>query len=103
MIIVKSVENVPVRLSQERWEHIIKRHPEMKYQKERVLETIENPDLVQKGDFGGRLAIKFYEDTPLTSKFLVVIYKEVSKLDGFIITAYYTNKPSGRRKALWKR
>jgi hypothetical protein len=67
------------------------------------LETVTIPDLIQEGDFGEFLAVKFYEKTPLTSKYLVVIYKEVIDTDGFIITAYYATKPSERRKILWKR
>jgi hypothetical protein len=75
----------------------------MDVQKEYVLETVTIPDLIQEGDFGEFLAVKFYEKTPLTSKYLVVIYKEVIDTDGFIITAYYATKPSERRKILWKR
>ncbi len=103
MIIIKSIRNIPIRLSVERWNHIIKRHPEMKRQKGKVLKTIEKPDLIQEGDFGELLAIKFFRSTPLTSKHLVVIYKEVSEEDGFIITTYFTNQPSQRRKTIWKR
>ncbi len=103
MIIVKSRNNVSLRLTNERWNHIAQRHPEMDGQKERVLETVTEPDLIQQGDFGELIAIKFYEKTPLTSKYLVTIYKEVVDTDGFIITAYYASKPSERRKTLWKR
>lgn len=103
MIIVESKNNISVRLTSERWEHIMKRHPEMENQKERVLETITNPDFIQKADFGELIAGKFYKKTPLTSKYLVTIYKEVSKTDGFVITAYYATKPSERRQMLWKR
>lgn len=103
MIIVKSRNNIPIRLTTERWGHIIKRHPEMENQKECVLETISNPDLIQNGDFGEMIAVRFYEKTPLTSKYLVTIYKEVAELDGFVITAYYATRPSERRKTLWKR
>jgi len=103
MIIVKSIHNVPIRLTSERWLHILNRHPEMENQKDRVLETVANPDLIQEGDFDEFLAIKYFENTPLTSKFLVVIYREVNEIEGFIITAYFTNIPSERRKTLWKR
>lgn len=103
MIIIKSKNNVPVRLTIERWEHIIRRHPEMAEQKEQVLETVNNPDIIQQGDFGELMAIRFYERTPLTSKYLVAIYKESSATDGFVITAYYAKKPSERRETIWKR
>lgn len=103
MIIVKSKNNVSLRLTKERWNHIVLRHPELDGQKEQVLETVTEPDLIQQGDFGEFIAIKFYERTPLTSKYLVVIYKEVKDTDGFIITTYYASKPSERRKIVWKR
>ena len=73
----------------------------MENQKEHVLETISNPDLIQNGDFGELIALKFYQKTPLTSKYLVTIYKEIAKADGFVITAFYATKPSERRITLW--
>ena len=97
---VISVNNVPIRLTNERWEHIIRRHPEMDGEGEKVLETISNPDIIQKGDRNELIAIKFYADTPLTSKYLVVMYKELSSTDGFVITAYFTNKPA-EREIIW--
>ena len=102
MIIVKSTNNISIRLTTERWQHIIMRHPEMDDQKERVLETLTDPHLIQEGDFGALISIRFYKETPLTSKYLVVIYKEDRNEDGYVITAYYTTKPSERRKILWK-
>ena len=71
--------------------------------KGQVLETLTEPDLIQQGDFGELIAIRFFEKTPLTSKHLVVIYKEVIDIDGFVITAYFASKPSERRKTVWKR
>ena len=103
MLIVKSVTGVPVRLTTERWDHISTRHPEMQTQKEQVLETVQFPDLVQRGDFGELLAVRHYPSTPLTKKYLIVVYREVSQEDGFVLTAYLTNRPAGRRETIWKR
>lgn len=91
-----SINTVAIRLTTERWEHIIRRHPEMWRENEKVLEKVRNPDIIQKGDRNELIAIKFYADTPLTSKYLIVLYKELSSTDGFVITAYFTNKPAGR-------
>ncbi len=74
----------------------------MQDQKERVLETISSPDLLQNGDSGELLAVRFYRQTPLTAKHLIVAYREVSEQDGFILTAYFTNAPSKRRGIIWK-
>jgi len=102
MIIVYSINGAPIRLTTERWEHIILRHPEMVGEKDKVVETLTYPDLIQKGDYVTLIAIKFYNETPLTSKYLVVVYKEINKIDGFVLTAYFTSKPSERREILWK-
>lgn len=103
MPIVYSCNNIPIRLTDERWQHIVERHPEMATQRERVLETVSRPEMIQQGDYGELLAIHFYHKTPLTQKYLVVVYKEIGVDDGFIITAYFTTQPSVRRIVLWKR
>jgi hypothetical protein len=103
LLIIHSKNNVPVRLTIERWNHIISRHPELEGQKEHVVQTLTEPDQIQQGDFGELIAIRFYKTTPLTSKYLAIIYKEVMNSDGFVITAYYTAKPSERRQTIWKR
>jgi hypothetical protein len=103
MLVVRSHNRVPVRLTEERWQHIVRRHPEMISQRERALETLAEPDLIQQGDFGELLAVRFYPETPLTSKFLVVVYRETSSEDGFNLTAYLANRPSARRESIWKR
>ena len=102
MIVFYSKNRVPIRLTDERIQHIIKRHPEMNSQIEKIKDTVEKPDLILEGDYGTLMAIKFFRNTPLTDKFLVVIYKEVNKTDGFILTAYFTTQFSKRRKIVWK-
>ena len=103
MLIVHSRNGVPIRLTQERWQHIVRRHPEMDDQRALVLETLAQPEMIQEGDFGVLLAIRFYAQTPLTSKFLVVAYREIDAEDGFCVTAYFTRRPSARRILVWKR
>ncbi len=103
MLIVHSHNKIPIRLTEERWQHIVHRHPEMEYQHGQVLETVAEPDIIQQGDFGELLAIRFYAKTPLTSKFLVTVYRELNPEDGFILTAYLTNRPLSGRITVWKR
>lgn len=102
MLIVQSQNGVPVRLTAERWQHITHRHPEMAEKREGVLETLAEPQLIQQGDYGELLAIRFYAETPLTSKYLVVVYRELDQNDGFILTAYFTSHLSNQRIVLWK-
>lgn len=102
MIIVESRGKVPIRLTTERWAHIIAQHPEMATQRERVLETIKQPDMIQAGDFGELLAVRLYPQTPLTRKYLIVAYREIPPADGFVLTAYFARRTSTRRSILWK-
>jgi hypothetical protein len=100
----QSHNSVPIRLTDERWQHIIRGHPEMTEQIDEVLQTLSEPDKIQLGDTNELLAIRRYEKTPVTTnKFLVVAYRETTLEDGFVLTAYFTRRPSTSRKTLWTR
>jgi len=49
MDIVRSKNNVPIRLSEERWFHITEEHSEMAGYYYEVLESLEEPDAVYEG------------------------------------------------------
>lgn len=101
MLIIHAVSGVPIRLTEERWNHVRTRHPEMADQQDRILETVAEPEMVQEGDAGELLAIRHYKRTPLTEKYLVVPYRELSGDDGFILTAYLASRPASWRKIVW--
>ena len=74
----------------------------MKNSADRILEAINTPDMVQKGDAGTLLALKKFEETPVSDKkYLAAVYKE-AQAGGFVLTAYYTNKPRNR-VIIWKK
>jgi len=83
--------------------HICRRHPEMKDEEGRLLETVSSPDVVQAGDAGTLIAIRDYPKTPLTRKYCAVDYGELGTRDGFIVTGYFTSEPAKKRKCVWKR
>jgi hypothetical protein len=65
-------------------------------------ETIENPLCIYQGNYDELIAvgrIGYIQD-----KFIVVVYKEKSFLDGFVITAYISNKMQSfkKKKIIWK-
>lgn len=99
MRIILSVNNVPIRLTEERWLHITEEHSEMAGYYYDAIEAISAPDVVFAGKFGECIALK----TLSTGKSIVVIYREVSSEDGFVITAFLTNKRKQfeRRVKLW--
>ena len=78
-------------------------HPEIADYYFEILETIENPQIIFEGNFGGLMAVSLKIES--TGKFIVVIYKEIEMNDGFVITAYLSNKEQkfDKKKILWKR
>jgi hypothetical protein len=99
MDIVQSKNGVPIRLTEERWFHITEEHSELAGNYFEVLETIEAPETIYEGKAEELLAVN--EIVP--GKFLVVVYKETSDEDGFVITAFFTSKIKKikKRKILW--
>lgn len=59
MLIVRSRNGVAVRLTEELWAHIVGGHPELEGQRDRVLETVAEPELMQEGDHGAVLGMRW--------------------------------------------
>ena len=97
----RSVNGTPIRLSDERWRHIVEHHDDLAGHFHNVLETIESPDAVYEGDAGELLAVT-ERGMP---RALVVVYREVAADDGFVITAFFTSRirQIERRRLVWKR
>ena len=104
--IARSKNGVPVRLTYERWGHIIESHDYMAGLNELVLETVSDPDAIAEGWGGSLIAIRHYAKTPISEKDAVVVYRETSPQDGFVITAFMTSKVEKLlegRIVLWQR
>lgn len=100
MDVIKSINRTPIRLTDERWVHIIENHDDMAGYYNEVLGAVESPDYVIKGYGHALVALKEAGE----NRFLAVVYKELDKNDGFIITAYFTSKIKlGREVIVWQR
>ena len=97
--IAVSKNGIPIRLTEERWFHIVENHDELAGLSDEVLLTIEDPEYIVKGWTDELLAIRKIND-----KHLVVVYKELEN-DGFIITAFITKKVDKvlRRGIVWQK
>ncbi|EFI32864.1 hypothetical protein Dthio_PD0172 [Desulfonatronospira thiodismutans ASO3-1] len=95
-----SINGISIRLTNERWGHIVEEHAELGEMMDFVLLTVSNPDIVLAGNSGEFLAVREFD----TKKHLVVPYREINK-DGFIITAFLTRRIQSlqRRKQIWPR
>lgn len=98
MDIAYSVNGVPIRLTDERWQHIVRNKPYMQSYYEKILETIENPTWVLRGHDGALVAVQ-----PLNRpNYLNVVYREISRDDGFVITAFLARKVN-RSASIWRK
>jgi len=86
-----SKRGVRMRLTHERWSHIVESHDYLAGHLDLVVETVSNPDCVLTGLRDELLAVKRYDETAIGAKHVVVAYKEQGQ-DGFIITAFMTSK-----------
>ena len=101
MEMVLSINNVPIRLTDERWLHIVENHDDLAGYYFEILDTVANPQRVYEGSEGESIAIKKYQE----DRFFVVIYREVSKDNGFIITAFLSSRirQLERRRLIWQK
>lgn len=101
VIAALSKNGVPIRLPDERWIHLTEGHSEMAGYYSEVLEALEDPDAIYEGGSGELLAVKEIH----ADKYLVVIYKEISETDGFVITAFLSSRKRQleRRAKVWPR
>lgn len=92
-----SKNGVTIRLTDERWLHIITSHKEINAEDFlKIISVVEDPDVVLKGDVGELLAV---HKVPRKKRWIVVAYKETflsdeskeaNGTDGFVLTAYIT-------------
>ena len=96
--VVRSKTGIQIRLTDERWDHVIEEHGELSELRAEVLETVKNPNRIVAGHAGELLAIRVIT----SGKFLVVVYRE-KDYDGFVITAFLTTHEGSldRRKRIW--
>jgi hypothetical protein len=101
MNVVKSKNDVPIRLTEERWFHITEEHSEMAGYYFDVLETVQEPEAIYEGKTGECIAVREIEK----GKYILVVYRELGKEDGFVVTAFLTRRRRQfeRRRKIWKR
>lgn len=100
MYVTKSINGKAIRLTDERWVHIVEGHPEMAGYLNEVVLAVASPDLILMGGNNELLASVYKRP----DKILVVVYKE-NEHDGFIITAFFSSKIEHllKREILWQK
>lgn len=102
--ISRALSGKNIRLTLKQWIHITESHDYMAGNKEKVLETVSEPDFIVNGKMNALIALKHYDKTNITEKYCVVVYKE-TEIDGFVITAFFTSKPETIKSSgiIWKK
>ncbi|MCL0066159.1 PBECR2 nuclease fold domain-containing protein [Dehalococcoidia bacterium] len=100
MDVVRSKNGVPIRLTEERWIHITEEHSEMAGYYFEVVQAVDEPEAIYDGKMGECIAAREIEK----GKYIVAVYRELSKEDGFVITAFLTRrrKQLERRRKIWQ-
>ena len=100
-----SQNGVPIRLTTERWSHIVEAHDYMAGLHEWVLTAIAEPDIIAWGWERSLMAIQHLLETPLGERHMIVVYREVTEGDGFVVTAFMTSNVRKvlKRGVLWQR
>jgi hypothetical protein len=105
---VISTNNATVRLTEERWLHIIEYHRELIDFQLEILLTIADPDKIYSSPPSMEpnfAAVKVFDrlaDFGL-AKNIAVHYKEISKSNGFILTAFVVSDKRLKRFRLWQK
>ena len=79
-------------LSNERWNHIRKKHPEIEYP-ELLLDTVRNYDKITQVHADQTIYYfwKYYKNKLNPNKFLLVVVKYLNG-NGYVLSAYYEDK-----------
>jgi len=79
-----------IELTEERWQHIVKEHPEVEKLKGIIGEVLSDPDYVKRSKRDNNVELFYKVETDLyKSKFLLVVIKVNARC--FILTAYITD------------
>ena len=93
-----------VRLTEERLQHLLDRHPEIEAATISVIiETLENPEeiVASNSDETVELFYRYYLRTSVGDKWMCVVVKNLDA-NPFVITAYFTDKIK-KGALLWKK
>lgn len=96
--IAHSISGVPIRLTDERWEHILDSHPELGAFRDKLLDAVGNPDYILASRRGAFAAVVVLG----RKAFLHVFYVEKGRHDGFILSARLQDRMD-KARIVWRK
>ena len=79
-----------IHLSNERWKHISKEHPEVTSYVEEFTDVLKNPIKITGTEVDEKVKY-YYNQFKVHGRYILIIVKYLNGI-GFIITAYFTRK-----------
>lgn len=103
MLEIKDVFNEQVKLTENAWKEIVKKHPEINGLKSDIALTISHPEIIVKSIYDERVTL-YYRYFPhiFKGKLLVVVVKRLSQYEKYIATVYITDRRKGG-EVIWPR
>ena len=88
----KDIFGRTIRLTEERYKHLVESHPEMNHQLRKIWKTLAQPFRIVRSnsDMNVLLYYQHFYKTPVGNKIMCVVVKSLQN-DYFILTAYFTD------------
>ncbi len=96
LAVISSTNGVPIRLTEERWDHINEERDLLSYFDD-VIDAVQSPEFILRGYKGTLIAVVPFGRLG----FLHVVYRELNGNDGFIITAYF-KRDFDKGRIVWR-
>jgi len=96
---VKAAFEKKIKLTEERLNHILFKHPEIINNVDKIKFTLIYPDLIRKSQYNSSIWL-YYRFYKKLTKYLTVVVKLYNK-EGFVVTSYITDRIK-LGEELWK-
>ena len=91
-----------IRLTPERWNHVIEAHPELKDYKSLLIETVRNPDQIFYSEITTQFILMKSFQNFITDH--LIVYVKKLETDAFVVTSHpISNKKLRRALRKWKK
>lgn len=96
MLEIKDVFGEQVKLIENAWKDIIKKHAEVKDLKSEIALTISHPEVIVKSVYDERVTLYYrYFPNIFKGKLLVVVVRRLRQYEKYIATVYITDRRKG--------
>ena len=109
LALAKSKNGASIRLTEKQWEHIIAARPELGNFMKEIMNAVEQPDELFEPQIRVKPQLHAVKRVETLSKFglsqnIVVVYRETSFQEGFIITAFpISDRRKRRMHRFWQK